>query len=100
MNSVDPGSSGVKPMTAQELLELIGPATLLNVRRGKKSRVLMRWQKLRPKDMTPKYLASLNHNNNIGVSLGLASEGLCTIDCDNEEHVKEFSRSTLGLPRP
>ena len=33
-------------------------------------------------DMTPAYLAGLDHGQNIGVVLGTASERLCTIDAD------------------
>ena len=40
--------------------------------------------------MTPAYLASLNHGQNIGVLLGAASEGLCTIDVDDDDRLEAF----------
>ena len=86
-------------MTAQEVLALVGPATLLNVARKTKRPILDEWQTLRIEDMTPEYLANLNHQNNIGVSLGVASGGLCVIDIDNKEGAQQFAaalKNTLG----
>jgi hypothetical protein len=40
--------------------------------------------------MTPEYLAGLNHGGNIGVSLGKASGGLCTIDADTDGFLESF----------
>jgi hypothetical protein len=39
------------------------------------------------------YLTGLNHGNNIGVLLGKPSEGLCTIDVDDDDELEAF----LGL---
>ena len=84
-------------MTAQELLDLLGPAALLNVQRGAKNPILTGWQKLSIKDMTPEYLNGLNGENNVGVSLGPASENLCTIDCDDIELARQFQLSNPKL---
>ena len=67
----------------------LGPCVLLPIPLGEKGPRTKDWQKLTPADMSP-YLASLNHGHNIGVSLGAASEGLCTIDADNEEFLESF----------
>ncbi len=40
--------------------------------------------------MTPHYLAGLNHDKNIGVSLGRASGDLISIDIDSDELLGEF----------
>jgi hypothetical protein len=66
------------------ILELLGPAALLHVV-GKKPRD-KEWQKITAADMTPHYLRNLV--SNIGVSLGKASNGLHTIDCDDEQTFK------------
>ena len=71
-------------MTAEQIIERIGAAVLLSIPRGKKEPRRPGWQKLTLADMTPAYLASLNHGGNIGILLGKASEGLCTIDCDDD----------------
>jgi hypothetical protein len=55
------------------------------------------WQKLTLADMTPSYLAGLNHGQNIGVLLGAASDGLCSIDADNDEYLEEFLKLNPGL---
>ncbi len=68
----------------------LGPCVLLRIPLGEKGPRTKDWQKLTPADMTPPYLASLNHGDNIGVSLGAASEGLCTIDADNEKFLESF----------
>ena len=68
------------------ILELLGPAVLLDVIKGGKNPKADKWQKITIEDMTPHYLRGLY--GNIGVSLGKASNGLNTIDCDNEETFK------------
>lgn len=62
-----------------KILDIIGPAVLLAIPAGEKAPKREAWQKLTPADMTPEYLASLNHGDNIGVSLGKASNGLCRL---------------------
>ena len=64
------------------LLDLLSPAVLLNVKRGTKEPSEKMWQDLTIEDMSPHYLGKLV--GNIGVSLGKASKGLHSIDCDDE----------------
>ena len=70
--------------------DLLGPCVLLGIPPGQKGPRIPGWQKLTLADMTPAHLASLNHDQNIGVVLGAASEGLCTIDVDNDDHLEAF----------
>ncbi len=74
----------------ETLFALLGSAVLVPIPHGEKGPKLMGWQKLRQKDMTPAYVMRLSHGSNIGVVLGAASEGLCTIDVDSDEHLEEF----------
>src|SRR4030095_5792949 len=58
---------------------------------GEKRPIAKEWQKLRPTDMTPDYLASFADGEGIGVNLGAASwsaEGnsLYSIDVDDDEN--------------
>ena len=73
-----------------KIIKVIGPAVLLAIPPGKKGPRLEDWQKLTLANMTPDYLAGLNHGDNIGVSLGEASEGLCTVDCDSDALLETF----------
>ena len=75
----------------------LGPGVLLKIPTGEKGPRIRGWQRLRQTDMTPEYLASLNHGQNIGVLLGAASEGLCSIDIDNDNQLEAFLRLNLGL---
>ena len=75
----------------------LGPCVLLKVPTGKKGPRIRGWQRLRQTDMTPEYLASLNHGQNIGVLLGAASEGLCSIDIDNDNQLEAFLGINPGL---
>lgn len=68
--------------TTNTLLELLGTAVLLDVTKGGKAPRDKRWQRITLEDMTPHYLRGLT--GNIGVSLGKASNGLHSIDCDEE----------------
>ena len=74
--------------TTDKLLELLGPAVLLNVNKGGKAPRDKKWQKITLEDMTPHYLRDFY--GNIGVSLGKASNGLHSIDCDDEETFKQL----------
>jgi hypothetical protein len=65
-------------------------ATILAIPLGKKGPNTKEWQKLTLTHMTPDYLASLNGNKNISVSLGPASQGLCSIDVDNDDELERF----------
>lgn len=73
---------------AEQIRSLVGDAVLLDVRRGAKAPSQLGWQKFQLSDMTQEYLAGLT--NNIGVSLGAASGGLFTIDCDDDAHFEEL----------
>ena len=70
--------------------DLLGPCVLLAIPLGKKGPNTKEWQKLTLTHMTPEYLASLNGSKNIGVSLGPASQGLCSIDVDNDDELERF----------
>jgi hypothetical protein len=75
----------------------LGPCVLLAIALGEKRPRTTGWQKLTLADMTPGYLASLNYGQNIGVLLGGPSEGLCTIDADGDEYLKELLALNPGL---
>lgn len=66
---------------------IVGPCVLLACN-GKKPR-RKAWQKLKLFDMTSEYLASLE-NANIGISLGAPSEGLISIDFDDDAALSAF----------
>jgi putative DNA primase/helicase len=68
----------------------LGPCVLLAIPPGEKGPRTREWQKLTLADMTPGYFAGLNHGQNIGVLLGAASEGLCTIDVDDDGLLEAF----------
>ena len=77
-------------MNTDQILAQLGPCVLLDIPRGKKGPNTKEWQKLTLTHMTPEYLASLNGSKNIGVSLGAASQGLCSIDVDNDDELERF----------
>ena len=72
-----------------EILGLVGPATLVRLAHGQKCPIDKHWDKLVRRDMTDKYLAGFN-GHNVGVSLGVASDGLCTVDADNGQFLEAF----------
>ena len=73
-----------------DLSALIGPAVFLPIPAGKKGPIIPQWQRLTLQDMTPGHLATLNHGANIGILQGVASQGLCSIDCDSEDDLNDF----------
>ena len=73
-------------MIADDILQLTGPAVLLDIKSKSKAPKRKAWQQLTLEDMSPSYKADLQ--NNIGVSLGAPSQGLHTIDCDDDEAFK------------
>ena len=75
---------------AEQISNQLGPCVLISIPAGEKGPRAPGWQKLTQADMTPSYLASLNHGNNIGVLLGEPSGGLCSVDADNEEFLDGF----------
>ena len=74
----------------EEIFRKVGRCVLLPIPRGEKGPKFTGWQKLTLDDMTPEHLARLNHGSNIGVLLGRASSGLCTVDVDDNEQLERF----------
>jgi hypothetical protein len=93
MNTTD---SSVSPALLSSLQTMIGPATFIACN-GKKP-IRKQWQNLRPEDMTGAYLQSLC-GNNVGVSLGAASNGLVTVDFDDDAAAKAFVELNSALRR-
>ena len=75
----------------QSLVALLGSqALLLPIRTGTK-KPSGKWRHLTIGDMAnPKHIAKLSRAANIGVALGDASNGLCSIDIDNDALVEPF----------
>jgi bifunctional DNA primase/polymerase-like protein len=69
-----------------QLRELIGPAVLLRWPLGSKG-YPRKWKHLRMTDMTDAYLAKFERDCNIGVALGEVSNGLVSIDLDENGYV-------------
>jgi hypothetical protein len=75
------------------ILGLLGPALLLPWPAGCKG-TRKKWKHLQLSDMsTPGHLAELESAGNIGVALGKVSNGLITIDFDDEEYLELFLRA-------
>ncbi|HEY5812558.1 MAG TPA: hypothetical protein VIT23_07890 [Terrimicrobiaceae bacterium] len=72
-----------------EIIRRLEPCVPLRVEAGEKRPLLAGWPELTLADITPKYLAGFN-GDNIGISLGKASEGLCTVDADDDAFLREF----------
>jgi hypothetical protein len=69
------------------ILELVGPALLLPWPTKSKA-ARRKWKHLQLSDMgEPSHLAKLDRAGNIGVALGKASNGLITIDLDEDTYV-------------
>jgi hypothetical protein len=66
-----------------KILSLTGEAVLVPIPTREKGPRIKGWQSITLEEMTPRYLSQLDAN--IGVVLGKASKGLCTIDCDGDE---------------
>lgn len=82
------GGSGSKAIVA-ELRSLLGDdVVLLRIPRGSKKPVIKGWQSITLGRMqSPEYLATLDHDRNIGVLLG---DGRITIDLDQDIAVEPF----------
>jgi hypothetical protein len=82
---IDPASKRIS-----HILGLLGPALLLPwPARCKGSR--KKWKHLQLTDMSaPSHLAKLEKAGNIGVALGKVSNGLVTIDVDDEDYIERF----------
>ena len=85
--------------TAAALQKLLGDdVVLLPVPRGEKKCVVRGWPNFTIERMRdPSYLASLNHDGNIGVLLGKNSSGICTIDIDRDKDVELFLEGNAKL---
>ena len=81
-----------KYMNPNEILSLLGvPAVLLPIRKGTKAPTRSKWQKLTfASTQTPAYQRSLSNAFAIGVSLGEASQNLCSIDFDDDNALETF----------
>jgi len=69
--------------------ELLGSAVLLPWPSGSKGN-RKKWKHLQLTDMNEDYFAKLEKAWNIGVALGAVSDGLVTIDIDDDSHVEPF----------
>jgi hypothetical protein len=74
----------------KQILDLTGEAVLLNVRTKTKAPTEKGWPELTLGDMTNHYLGKLTAN--IGVSLGAPSNGLHSIDCDDDKFFEELGK--------
>jgi hypothetical protein len=74
----------------KQILDLTGKAVLLNVRSKTKAPTEKGWPELTLGDMTNHYLGKLTAN--IGVSLGAPSNGLHSIDCDDDKFFEELGK--------
>jgi hypothetical protein len=74
---------------AEQISNQLGPCVLLPIPKGTKGPVIKGWQKLTRADMTPQFLSGFN-GANIGVLLGKASDGLCTIDADSDDRLAQI----------
>jgi len=76
--------------TVSDLRKLLGDNTVfLKVQPGEKRPLDKGWRDLTVSDMTPQFLAELERYN-VGISLGKASSGLCTIDVDSDVALEAF----------
>ena len=81
----------------QRIRNLLGPAVLIPIRPLTKKPAKKGWQQLTLDIMRdPRHLAALARGN-IGVVLGRASSGLCTIDLDSEAAVEPFLKANPRL---
>jgi hypothetical protein len=82
---IDPASNRIS-----QILSLLGSALLLPWP-AKCKGAPKKWKHLQLTDMSaPSHLAELERAGNIGVALGRASNGLVTVDFDNEDYVEAF----------
>jgi len=79
-------------MSPDEILALLGVnAVLLPIRKGTKAPTRPGWQTITFSDtLKGTYRAALAKAPAVGVSLGIASEGLCSLDCDDEDFLEEM----------
>src|SRR5215467_8041130 len=83
-------SAALKTNRVSRLGELLGPAVLLPWPSGSKGD-FRRWKHLKLTDMNDsRHLAKLERAGNIGVALGQVSNGLVTVDLDQNSYVDAF----------
>lgn len=82
-----------------EIFDMLGgQAVLLPVVNGEKKPADKGWTSFTKAVMQdPAYLERLNNGGNIGVLLGINSDGLCSIDFDDDESVEEFLKHNPKL---
>ena len=79
-------NAAIDPNRVSQLWQLLGPAVLLRWPLGSKG-YPRKWKHLRITDMTDAYLAKFDGDCNIGVALGEVSNGLVSIDLDEDRYV-------------
>jgi hypothetical protein len=90
-------SDTASPERIQHLLDLLGEAVLLAVPAHSKASQ-KRWGDIGPAHMKDhRYLANLQRAGNIGVALGAVSNGLVTIDFDDDSHIGPFLEANPSL---
>ena len=82
----------------KELYELLGEnVVLLPVRSGTKQCTLKAWQKLTAPDTRRANYQNTLSRGNIAVLMGIPSGGICSVDCDNAESLKQFCSLNRNL---
>lgn len=92
----------ILPQNVASLRRLVGPFVPLpcNSGQGGKGPILLKWQKLRLHNVTARHVAQCERAEyRLGVSLGSASDGLCTLDCDCDEFGAEMLRLNPQLAK-
>jgi hypothetical protein len=90
LSSDNPAPSSQPDNPVERILRLLGDVVLIPVYPRTKKPVVKSWQRLTRESMRdPIYRRSLI-GKNIGVVLGMASGGLCTIDFDLDADIKPF----------
>lgn len=85
---------------AEKILALTGPAVLLPIPQGTKRPADTGWQTTGEAQMRdPAYLARLNNGCNVGVLQGKPSNGLCSVDLDDEKWIEPFLQANPKLRR-
>jgi P4 family phage/plasmid primase-like protien len=88
----DPESQTNQPAISSEIRDLLGhDVVLLPIPKGEKGPRIKGWHKTTIERMSDaSYIEKLNGGGNIGVPLGTASGGLCTIDVDDDAELEKF----------
>jgi phage/plasmid-associated DNA primase len=76
---------------SEDILQRLGSCVLIPIPRGVKAPAEQAWQLRTATDMAdPDYIARLNNGSNVGVVLGKPSDGLCTVDIDDDQLADQF----------